>query len=55
MQTTREALDLDKRSVVESKNMDMPTGFIWVVAFFAGGFEYGDGDICELLRWIKKL
>jgi hypothetical protein len=50
METTHEILHLDKRSLVQWKIVDMPTSFIWIIIFFNGPSEYGDGGIFELLR-----
>jgi hypothetical protein len=33
----------------------MPTSFIWVIVFFNGPSEYGDGEIFKLLRWMQNL
>jgi hypothetical protein len=35
--------------------MDVPTSFICIIAFFNGCFEYGDGGIFKLLRWMQNL
>jgi hypothetical protein len=37
------------------KIMDIATSFIWVIIFFNRPFEYGDGGIFKLLRWIQNL
>jgi hypothetical protein len=35
--------------------MDMPTSFIWIIVFFSRPFEYGNGGIFKLLRWMQNL
>jgi hypothetical protein len=55
MEATHEPLHLDKRSLVKWKIMGMPTSFIWITIFFNGAFEYFDGGIFKLLRWMRKL
>jgi hypothetical protein len=55
MKTTHEPLNVDKWSLKLWKIMDIPTSFIWIIIFFGGVFEYNDGGIFKLLRWIQKL
>jgi hypothetical protein len=55
MATTHELLHIDKRSSVQWKKMDIPTSFIWMIISFNGPFEYGDGGIFILLRWMQNL
>jgi hypothetical protein len=55
MQTTREKLCLDKRSLVQLKMVDMPTSTTWIVIFSDGAFEYGDRRIFKILRWMQNL
>jgi hypothetical protein len=55
MATTHELLHLDKQSFVLWKIVDIPTCFIWIIIFFNGPFEYGDGGIFKLLRWMQNL
>jgi len=55
MATTHEPLHLDKRSFVQWKIVDIPTSFILIIIFFNGPFEYGDGGIFKLLRWMQNL
>jgi hypothetical protein len=33
----------------------VPTSFIWIIIFVNGPFEYGDGKIFKLLRWMQNL
>jgi hypothetical protein len=33
----------------------MPTSFILIIVFFDGSFEYGDGRIFKLQRWMQNL
>jgi hypothetical protein len=54
METTHEPLQVDKRNSLQWKIVDMPTSFIWAIVFFIGSFEYGDGRIFKLLRWIQN-
>jgi hypothetical protein len=35
--------------------MDLAAGFIWISMFFGRAFEYGNGEIFKLLRWMQKL
>jgi hypothetical protein len=35
--------------------MDIPTSFIWIIIFFNEPFEYGDGGILKLIRWMQNL
>jgi hypothetical protein len=35
--------------------MDIATSYIWIIIFFNGPFEYGDGGILKLLRWMQHL
>jgi hypothetical protein len=35
--------------------MNIPVGFIRIIVFFNGTFEYGDGEIFRLLTLIPKL
>jgi hypothetical protein len=46
METTREPLNLDKRSLVQWKIMGIPTStsFILIIISFDGAFEYGGGS-----------
>jgi len=55
MATTHEPLYLDKQSLVQWKIMDILTSFIWIIIFFNGPFEYGDGGIFKLLRWMQNI
>jgi hypothetical protein len=55
MATTHEPLNLDERRFVQWKVVDMPTSFIWIIIFCSGPFQYGDGGICKLLRWMQYL
>jgi hypothetical protein len=55
MATTHEPLHLDKRSFVERNIVDIPTRFIWIIIFFNEPFEYSDGGIFKLLRWVPNL
>jgi hypothetical protein len=43
METTYEALHLDKWSSAHWKVMDIPTSSIWIIIFFDRAFKYGDG------------
>jgi hypothetical protein len=36
------------------KDSGILTSFIWIIIFFNGPFEYGDGGIFKLLRWMQK-
>jgi hypothetical protein len=45
METAHEPLHLDKLSLVQWKIMDISTNFIWIIIFFGGAFQYGDGAI----------
>jgi hypothetical protein len=49
METTHEPLHKDKRMKDNGH-----TSFIWITVFFNGTFEYGDGGILKLLRWMRK-
>jgi hypothetical protein len=44
--TTREPLNIDIRSLVQQKIMDISTSFIWVVGLFHKVSKYGDGGTC---------
>jgi hypothetical protein len=55
MATTHEPLHLDKRSFIQQKIMSTPKSFIWTIIFFSEPFEYGDGWIFKLLRWMQNL
>jgi hypothetical protein len=35
--------------------MDVPATFISIIIFFNRLFEYGDGGIFELLRWLQNM
>jgi hypothetical protein len=35
--------------------MNIPKSFIWTIICFKGPFEYGDGGIFKLLRWMQNL
>jgi hypothetical protein len=35
--------------------VDIPTNFILIIIFFNEPFEYGDGGIFKLLRWMQNL
>jgi hypothetical protein len=35
--------------------VDIPTSFILIINFFTGPFEYGDGGIFKLFRWMQNL
>jgi hypothetical protein len=48
-------LQLDKRSLVQWKIMDILTSFILIIIFFDGDFEYGDGGTFKLLTWMQNL
>jgi hypothetical protein len=52
MATPHEPLHLDKLSFEQWKIVDIPTSFMWIIILFNGPFEYGDGGIFKLLRWI---
>jgi hypothetical protein len=52
---TNEPLHLDERSFVQWKIVDITTSFIWITVFSNGPFEYGDGRIFKLLRWMHNL
>jgi hypothetical protein len=52
---THDPLHLDKRSFLQWKIMDINTSFIWIIIFFNGTFEYGDGGIFKLLSWMQNL
>jgi hypothetical protein len=55
METTHELLHLDKWSLLQWKIVDITASFIWIIIFFNGPFEYGDGRIFKLLRWMQNL
>jgi hypothetical protein len=55
MATTHEPLHLHKWSFVQWKVVDITIIFIWITIFFNGPFEYGDGEIFKLLRWMQNL
>jgi hypothetical protein len=45
---------LSKRSSVQWRIAGIATRFVWMIIFFNGGFEYGDGGISNL--WgVQKL
>jgi hypothetical protein len=48
-------LHVDKQSFVQWKIMDISTSFNSIIIFVKGRFEYGDGWIFKLLRWMQKL
>jgi hypothetical protein len=54
MKTTNQPLLLDKQSFMRWKILDRPTSIIWIVIFNCP-FEYGDGVICKLLKWMQNL
>jgi hypothetical protein len=54
MATTHEPLHLDKRIFVQWNVVDIPTSLTWIVLFFNGPFEYGDGGIFKLLMWMQN-
>jgi hypothetical protein len=54
METSHEQLHLDKRNLVQWKIEDMPTSIIWIITFVNRPFEYGDGGIFKLLRWMRN-
>jgi hypothetical protein len=43
METTHEPLHLDEWSVIQSKNVDLSTSFIWIIILFYKVFKYGNG------------
>jgi hypothetical protein len=67
METTREPLNLDKRSLVQWKIMGIPTSSILIIISFDGAFEYGGGsklwvyvgtkaeplcvEFCNIVQW----
>jgi hypothetical protein len=55
MAATHELLHLDERSFVQRKIVDIPTSFIWIIIFCNRPFEYGNGGILKLLRWMQNL
>jgi hypothetical protein len=55
MMTTHEPLRLHKPSFVQWKIMDIPKNVIWIIIYFNGPFEYGDGGILKLLRRMQNL
>jgi hypothetical protein len=55
MVTTYEPLHLDERSFVQWKMVDIPTSFVWIIISCNWLFEYGDGGIFKLLRWMQNL
>jgi hypothetical protein len=55
MATTHEPLHLHKRSFAKRKIMDIPISFIWIIIFFNGAIEYGDGGIFRLLKRMQRL
>jgi hypothetical protein len=55
METAREPLHLEEGSVIKWKIMNIPASFVWIIIFLDGTFEYGDGGIFKLLRWIQNL
>jgi hypothetical protein len=50
METTHEALHLDKWSLVQWKIMDTPKRFIWFIIFFDGTFEYSNNKNYEVMK-----
>jgi hypothetical protein len=55
MVTTHEPLLLDKRKFCTVKDHRQTFTFISIFIFFWRPFEYGDGGIFRLLRWIQNL
>jgi hypothetical protein len=55
METTKQPLQLDKRSLVKQKITEIPTSFLQITIFFNEAFQYGDGGIFKLLRQMQKL
>jgi hypothetical protein len=51
MEITHELLHLDKQSLVQLKIMDIQVLF----DFFKRPFEYGNGGILKVLRWMQNL
>jgi hypothetical protein len=49
-ETTHEPLHLDKRSMVHWKII-----FVWIIIFFNRSFEYGNGGIFRLVRWMQNM
>jgi hypothetical protein len=52
---TLESLHLNEQSFVQWKMMDIPKSFIWIIISVNRPFEYGDGGMFELLRWMQNL
>jgi hypothetical protein len=55
MATIHEPLHLDKRSFAQWKITDIPTSFVWIIIISNGPFEWGNGGIFKLLRWMQNL
>jgi hypothetical protein len=55
MATTHEPLQVDKRSLVQWKIVGIPASFILLIIFCNGPFEYGDGGIFKVLRWMQNM
>jgi hypothetical protein len=55
MATTHGLLHWDKQSFIQWKIVDVPTSFIWIIIFFNGSVEYGDGGIFKLLWQTQNL
>jgi hypothetical protein len=55
MTSAHEPFHLDKRSFVQWKIVHVTGSFIWVITLFNELFEYSDGGIFKLLRWMQNL
>jgi hypothetical protein len=55
MEITHKLLQLDKRSLLQWKIMNVSTSFICVIILFNRPFEYDDCTIFKLLMWMQNL
>jgi hypothetical protein len=55
MEITRKLLQLDKRSLLQWKIMNVSTSFICVIILFNRPLEYDDCTIFKLLMWMQNL
>jgi hypothetical protein len=55
MATTLEPLHWKKRNFVQWKIVNMPTSSIWLIIYFNGTFEYGDGGIFKTVEVEQNL